>query len=191
ALNGTARGTILSALAELSELGAVELVRLAELVQQPHDLVGMTNGVRRKLRRDHEVDRAPVRLAQIEQPPEERLRKHALAGVPLVGNRDQIRLVAAFAQLAHEIVREDLCPTARERHLWRADRNPHDPASRGTRACCRVPPRPPTNTLRLDLSQVPLTGATCACLCIRCRSRDEGVVERREEELIETADIGC
>ena len=78
-MHGAPRGALLGALAELAELGAVELVRLPELVQQPNDLVRMADRVRRELRRDHEVDRATVGLGQVEQTPEEGLREHALA----------------------------------------------------------------------------------------------------------------
>ena len=80
---------------ELAELGAVEVPRLAELVQQPHDLARMAHGVRRELRRDHRVDRPAVRLLEIEQPPEERLRQHALAGIPLERHGDELGLVPA------------------------------------------------------------------------------------------------
>ena len=91
---------VLGRLGELAELGAVELVRLPELVQEPDDLVRVPDAVRRELRRDHEVDRAAVRLLEVEQPPEERLRQHPLAGVPLERHRDELGLVAALAQLA-------------------------------------------------------------------------------------------
>ena len=128
ALNRPARRALLRALTELAELRAIELVGLPKLVQQPHHLVGMTNGVRRKLRRDHELDRASVRFAQVEQPPEEGLGEHALARIPLVGNRDEVRLVPASAELADEVVREDLGPAALERNLRRADGDPHRPA---------------------------------------------------------------
>ena len=133
-LHRTASGSVLGALAELPEVGAIELVGLAELVQEPDDLVAVAHGVRRELRRNHEIDRAAVGFLEIEQPPEERLTEHALTGVPLVGNRDVIHLVVARAQLGHEIVREDLGPPARERNLRRADGDPHGKASKATRA---------------------------------------------------------
>src|SRR5207249_5335764 len=78
-LDRASRRSILGALAELAELCAVQLVRLAELVQEPDDLVLMPNGVRGELRCDHEVDRASVGLVEVEQPPEERLAEHPLA----------------------------------------------------------------------------------------------------------------
>ena len=84
---------------ELAELRAVELVRLAELVQQPDDLVRMAHAVRRELRRDHHVDRAAVRFGQVGEPPEERLAQHARARVPLERERDDVGLVAAPAKL--------------------------------------------------------------------------------------------
>ena len=69
----------LGRLVELAELGPVELVGLAELVEQPDDLVRVAHDVRRELRRDHEIDRRTVGLLEVEQPPEERLRQHPLA----------------------------------------------------------------------------------------------------------------
>ena len=125
AMHGAPRGALLGALTELAELGAVELVRLPELVQEPNDLVRMPDRVGRELRRDHEVDRATVGLGQVEQTPEEGLREHALPGVPLVRHGDQVGLVSARPQLLDEVVGEDLGPTARERHLRRADGNSH------------------------------------------------------------------
>ena len=112
-------------LGELAELGAVELVRLAELVQEPDDLVRVADAVRRELRRDHEVDRAAVRFGQVGEPPEERLGQHPLAGVPLERQRDDVGLVPALAQLGGEVVREDLGAAALERHLRAADGDPH------------------------------------------------------------------
>ena len=146
-LHRPSRRSVLCALAELAELGAVELIRLAELVQQPHDLARMTHRVRRELRRDHEVDCAPVRLVEIEEPPEKRLAEHALARVPLVRHRHEVDLVVARAQLGDEIVSEDLGTAARKGHLRRADGDPHAAPTRGTRATNRDPPRPPTDSV--------------------------------------------
>ena len=91
-------------LAELPELGAIELVRLAELMHEPHALLGVAHDVRGELRRHDEVDRLPVRLGQVEQPPEEGLREHAGARIPLERDGDDLRLVAARAQLVDERV---------------------------------------------------------------------------------------
>ena len=68
-VNGTSRGPIFVRFAELPQLGAVELVRLAELVEKPYDLVRMPHCIARELGRDHEVDRPPVRLGQIDETP--------------------------------------------------------------------------------------------------------------------------
>ena len=87
---------------ELAQIGSVELVRLAELVQHPDALVRMPDHVGGELRREHEVDRPTVRLGQVEQPPEERLVEHAGARVPLERDRDELGLVLARAQLVHE-----------------------------------------------------------------------------------------
>ncbi len=85
----------------------------------------MAHAVRRELRRDDEVDPAAVRLRQVGEPPEERLREHALARIPLERHRDEVGLVAARAQLLDELVREDLGAAAVERHLRSADGDPH------------------------------------------------------------------
>ncbi len=45
------------------------VVGLPVLVDQPDDLVRMANGVARKARRDHRVDRAPARFGQVEAAP--------------------------------------------------------------------------------------------------------------------------
>ena len=59
----------------------------------------------------------PSDLLEVEQPPEERLRQHARAGVPLERHRHELGLVPALAQLVDELLGEDLGAAARERHL--------------------------------------------------------------------------
>ncbi len=138
-----AESALLGCRAELPEVGAVQLVGLPELVHEPHTLLTVPDDVGRELRRHHDVDRAAVRLFEIEHPPEERLGQHAGARVPLERDRDEIRLVAARAQLRDELVREDLGAPARERHLRPEDGDPHPaPASAGPRRdAARAPPR--------------------------------------------------
>ena len=111
--------------AELAELGAVELVRLPELVHEPDALLGVADDVRGELRRDDHVDPAPVRLLEVEQAPEERLRQHARAGIPLERDRDEVGVVPPRAELVDELVGEDLGAAPRERHLGPQDRDPH------------------------------------------------------------------
>jgi len=125
AVDGPPDGAILCRFGELAEVRAVELVRLAELVQEPDDLVGMAYRVGGELGGDDEVDRQPVRLGQVDEPPQERLRQHARARIPLVRHGDELRLVVALAQLGDEVVDEDLRSAADERDLSRADRDPH------------------------------------------------------------------
>ena len=84
---------VLRRVAELPERRAVELVGLPELVDEPDALVGVTDEIGGKLRRDDEVDLLPVCLVQVEHPPEEGLREHACARIPLEGHRDEICLV--------------------------------------------------------------------------------------------------
>ena len=120
---------------ELAQIGSVELVRLAELVQHPDALVRVPDDVRGELRREHEVDRPPVRLGQVEQAPEERLVEHARARVPLERNGDELGLVVAGAQLVDERVRHDLGAPANEGHLRRADRNSHERCFNSASSC--------------------------------------------------------
>ena len=94
-------------------------------MQEPDDLPWVPDRVRRELRRDHDVDRAAVRLLEVEQPPEERLRQHALARVPLERHGHELRLVAALAQLVDQALAEDLGASTDERHLGQADGDPH------------------------------------------------------------------
>src|SRR5262249_51798525 len=135
------------ALAELTELGAIELVRLPELVQEPDDLAWVAHRIRGELGRDHEVDRAAVRFLEVEQAPDESLAQHALAGIPLVRNRHVVDLVVARAQLSDEVVGEDLRAAARKGDLRAADGDPHRTASRGSRPTNGIPPLPPTDSV--------------------------------------------
>ena len=84
---------------ELAEVGAVELVGLAELVHEPHALVRVPDRVRRELRRDQQVDLPPFDLVQVEQPPRESVRQQPLRRVPLERHGDECRIVPARAQL--------------------------------------------------------------------------------------------
>ena len=86
-------------LAELPELGPVELVGLAELVDEPDDLVRVADRVRRELRRDDDVDGPSLRLLEVEQPPDERLAERSRPRVPLERDPDQLDLVIAVAKL--------------------------------------------------------------------------------------------
>src|SRR5207237_4328814 len=98
AVDGAAERPALRRLVELTQLGAVELVSLAELVQEPDDLVRVADDVGGELRRDDEVDRRAVGLLQVEQPPEKRLREDAFARIPLERDRDELHVVPAPAQ---------------------------------------------------------------------------------------------
>jgi hypothetical protein len=94
-------------------------------VHEPDDLVRVADDVGGELGRDHEVDRPPVGLLEVDEPPEERLGEHSRSGVPLERHGHERCFVAAGAQLVGELLREDLCATVRERHLGRADRDFH------------------------------------------------------------------
>ena len=86
-------------------------------MDEPDALVGVTDEVGRKLGRDDEIDLPAVRLVQVEHPPEERLREHALSRVPLERHRHEVGVVIPCAQLVDEPVREDLGTATSERHL--------------------------------------------------------------------------
>src|SRR5262249_1941282 len=110
-------------LAELAEFGPVELVRLAELVDEPDDLVPVPDGVGGELRPDHEVDGAAVDLVEVDQAPEERLRQDPLARGPLERDGDEGGRVGAGTGLVGQLRGEDLGPAVRERDLRRTDEN--------------------------------------------------------------------
>ena len=116
---------LLGRVAELPEVGSVELVRLAELVDEPDALLGVANEVRGELRADHEVDPLPVRLLEVEHPPEERLREDACTRVPLERDGDDVGVMPSTPELVDEPVREDLGAAVRERHLRAADGDSH------------------------------------------------------------------
>ena len=113
------------ALAELRELGAVEVVRLTELVHEPDALARVAHGVARELRRDQQVDLAPLDFGQVEHAPDERALEHALAGIPLERHGDERRLVPALVQLLRQALREHFRAAVRERHLRMGDDDPH------------------------------------------------------------------
>ena len=71
--------------------------------------------------RDDEIDRAAVALAQIEQPPRRGVRQDLLLRIPLERHADELGLVAARAQLAHQLADVDLGAAVHERHLRFAD----------------------------------------------------------------------
>jgi hypothetical protein len=112
-------------LAELGELAAVEVVRLAELVHEPDALARVAHGVARELRRDQEIDLASLDLLEIEHPPDERALEHAGAGIPLERHRHERRLVPARVQLLGQPLREHLCTAVREGHLGMGHDDPH------------------------------------------------------------------
>ena len=94
-------------------------------MQEPHDLVGVPDDVGGKFRRDYEIDRGPVGLLQIEQPPEKSLRQHTFARIPLERKGDELHLVLPLPQLVDQPFADDLGAPAHEGHLGRADGDPH------------------------------------------------------------------
>ena len=82
----------------------------------------------------------PSDLLEVEQAPEERLRQHARAGIPVEGHGDEVGLVVARPELLDERLGEDLGAAARERHLRRADGDSHR-RRRGPRSSSRAAAR--------------------------------------------------
>ena len=111
---------------EVAVARAGQLVRRAVLMDEPHDLVRVTHEVGRKLRRDHEVDRPPVALAEIEQPPRRGVRENLLLGIPLEGNADELGVVPGVTQLADQLTNVKLGPALHEGHLRFAHENRPD-----------------------------------------------------------------
>jgi hypothetical protein len=100
---------------------AAQLVRRAVLMDQPGDLVRVAHEVRRELRRDHQIDRPSVALAEIEQPPRGGVGKDLALRIPLERHADELRLVAAHGQLARELPHVNLGAAMYERHLGLTD----------------------------------------------------------------------
>ena len=109
-------------------LGRAEaVVRLAELVDQPDDLVLVPHEVGGELHRDHEIHALPVRLRHVEKPPRERGCQDLGARVPLERKAHEFGLVSKGGDLAHEALRVTLRAAGRERHLRRADEDARHP----------------------------------------------------------------
>src|SRR5256714_843651 len=96
---------VLRRLGELAELGAVEVVRLPELVHEPDHLAPVPHDVGGELRPDHKVDRPPVSLLEVDEPPEEGLAEDARPWIPLERHGDERGEVVARVELADELLR--------------------------------------------------------------------------------------
>src|SRR5262249_7430082 len=77
--------------------------RRAGLVNQPRRLARRAREVGRKLRRDDEVDRPSVALAEIQQAPCGGMRQDLLLRIPLERDADELRLVSARDELAQQL----------------------------------------------------------------------------------------
>src|SRR5439155_14755599 len=93
--------------------------------------------IRRELRGDDEIDRAPVRLVEIQESPEEGLRQNAGARIPLEGHGHELRLVATSAKLLDEPVGEDLRSSPGEGDLRTEDGDPHVRSARSASTSAR------------------------------------------------------
>ena len=83
----------------------------------------MPREVGRELRRDDQVDRAAVALAQVEHPPGRGVRQDLLLRIPLERQRHPIGGDAARAQLGDQLLDQQLGAAAHERHLRLADQD--------------------------------------------------------------------
>src|SRR5688572_7493103 len=101
------------------------------LMHEPCHLVWMAHEVRGKLRRNHEVDRLPVALTQIDQPPCGGVREYLTLRIPLERNAHELGLEAAALQLTDERPDEVLCAAPDERNLGLADDDAPNPHQRG------------------------------------------------------------
>ena len=108
---------------EVAVLGAAQLVHRAMLMHQPDDFVGMTDEVGRELGGDHQIDRATVALAEIEQAPCCRLCQDFFLWIPLERHADQFGVVAALSEVVNQRTDERLRAAGDERHLGFADEN--------------------------------------------------------------------
>ena len=98
-VNRPAGGAVERLLAELAENGAIEVVCLAELVHEPHDLVRMAHDVGGEFRGDEQVDRPALYVLEVEHPPDEGLGDDVLRRIPLERHSDELRFVVASAKL--------------------------------------------------------------------------------------------
>ena len=96
-------------------------------MEQPGDLVRVTDEVRRKLRGDDEIDAFAVGLAEIDHAPGGGLREQFFLRVPLERHRHAFGAVATAAQFVDEAADVQLGATVHERHLRLAhgDRSDH------------------------------------------------------------------
>ena len=80
---------------EVAVGGAQQVVGLAELVDQPDDLVGMLDQVGGEAGGDHQVDPLPRRLLEVHQPPGEAPLQQLGPRRPVEGEGDDVHLEAA------------------------------------------------------------------------------------------------
>src|SRR5262249_2003390 len=112
--------------AKLAVWRAAEIVDRPVLMEEPRYLVRMPDEVGGELRRDHEVDRLVVRLRQIDEPPERRLREQLALRIRLEGNRDLLRTVTEPSQFGDEAANVPLGAAVHERHLrFTHENGPH------------------------------------------------------------------
>ena len=100
-----------------------ELVGGAVLVNEPRHLARVTHEVRRKLRRDHEIDRTSVALAEIEETPGSGVRENFALRVPLERHTDELGVVPLAMEFFDERAHVILGAATDERHLGFADQN--------------------------------------------------------------------
>ena len=168
--------------AEVAVLRVAQLVNGAVLVHQPAHLVGVPGEVGRELRGDDEIDRAAVALAEIEQTPRGGVRQDFVLRIPLERQRHAIGGDAARAQLAHELLHEQLGAAAHERHLRFADEDgvdSHSVCSQSTppdRACEVGPPGTPAAPAGRRCSSL-----TCSWVCALLAPCRAGARRRRRQ----------
>lgn len=122
----------LRSVGEAVDPGVVEVVGLAELMEQPHHLVGVTGDVRREARSDQQIDGDLARPREVEQAPGQRRAHDLLTRIPLEGKLDDFGCEAASRERTLQSAGVPLRPSPLERHLSRRDDYPWRPHREGS-----------------------------------------------------------
>ncbi len=119
--DGLSNLLLLGIVGETAVRGSVEVVDLAVLMKEPGHLERMLHEIRRELRRDHHVDRNPIRLRDLEKAPDQGLFHDVLNRIPFEGDVHHVDQEPAGLQRGGELRRQDLGPADDEGRLHRAD----------------------------------------------------------------------
>src|SRR5260370_40288765 len=93
-------------------------------MKEPGDLVRVPDKVSGKLGRDDGIDRLPIGLREVDEPPGRRLREKLLLRVPLEGNCHTLGAVPAAPKFVDQSPDVEFRASVDERHLRFADDHP-------------------------------------------------------------------